>query len=188
MGKLIIISAPSGCGKSTIIGRLFEMGDLNLRFSISATTRKPRGSEQNGVEYYFLDEKDFRDRIERGEFLEYEEVYAGCFYGTLRSEIDRLAAEGFNPILDIDVAGALRVKGFYGDQALSLFIMPPSVAELRRRLEGRATDSAEAIDSRVAKAEHEISFAPRFDVSVVNDNLDEAVAEVHRIISAFLAR
>ena len=187
MGKLIIISAPSGCGKSTIIGRLFERDDLNLRFSISATTRAPRGQEKHGVEYYFLTEEDFRTRISRGEFLEFEEVYAGRFYGTLRSEITRLEDEGFNPILDIDVAGALRVKKMYGpDEALCLFIMPPSVDELRRRLEGRATDTPEAIASRVAKAEHEISFAPQFDVTVVNDDLDKAVDEVHDVIRAFL--
>lgn len=187
-GKVIIISAPSGCGKSTIIGRLFERGDLNMRFSVSATTRPPRGQEQDGVEYYFLTEEDFRARITAGDFLEYEEVYPGRFYGTLRSEVDRMMDQGVNPILDIDVAGALRVKKIYGDRALCLFILPPSTGELRRRLEGRATDSPEAIEARVAKAEHEISFAPQFDVRVVNDDLDTAVGEVHDAIARFVER
>ncbi len=187
-GKVIIISAPSGCGKSTIIGRLFEIGDLNMQFSVSATTRLPRGEERDGIEYYFLTENDFRERINCGHFLEYEEVYPGRFYGTLRSEVDRMMADGVNPILDIDVAGALRVKEIYGERAMCLFIMPPSVAELRRRLEGRATDTPEAIDARVAKAEHEIGFAPRFDVCVINDDLDVAVREVHDAIAGFLNR
>jgi len=185
-GKVIILSAPSGCGKSTIIGRLFERGDLNMQFSVSATTRLPRGSERNGIEYFFLTEEDFRKRISEGDFLEYEEVYPGRFYGTLRSEVDRMAADGVNPILDIDVAGALRVKRIYGDKALCIFIMPPSVGELRHRLEGRGTDSAEAIEGRVAKAEHEIGYASMFDVRVVNDKLDDAVEEVHDHIARFL--
>lgn len=187
-GKVIIVSAPSGSGKSTIIGRLFDKGDLNMRFSISATTRAPRGEERNGVEYYFLNENEFRSRIAAGDFLEYEEVYPGRFYGTLRCEVDRMMADGTNPILDIDVAGALRVKDVYGDRAMCLFIMPPSVSELRRRLEGRATDSDEAIEARVSKAEKEIGYASRFDVCVVNDNLETAVREVHDAIETFLSR
>lgn len=187
-GKIVIVSAPSGCGKSTIIGRLFAEGDLDLQFSISATTRQPRGEEQHGKDYYFLTEEDFRSRIAAGEFLEFEEVYPGRFYGTLRSEVDRITSAGSNVILDIDVAGAVNVKRIYGDRAKSIFIMPPSVEALRERLLKRATDSAEAIEARVGKAEHEIAYAPQFDCRVVNDDLDTAVAEVDSIIRKFIAR
>ncbi|MCM1111296.1 MAG: guanylate kinase [Clostridium sp.] len=185
-GKILIVSAPSGCGKSTIIHELFDRGDLDLQFSISATTRQPRGSEQNGVEYYFLTEEEFRSRIAAGEFVEYEEVYPGRFYGTLLSEINRITGEGHNVILDIDVAGAVNLKRRFGDRAMSVFIMPPSVGELRRRLVGRGTDSPEAIDARVGKAEKEISFAPQFDHTVVNDRLDVAVEEIHTLIRDFV--
>lgn len=187
-GKIIIISAPSGCGKSTIIGRLFERGDLNLEFSISATTRQPRGEERHGVDYYFLTEEDFRTRIAGGEFLEFEEVYPGRFYGTLRSEIDRITDQGNNIVLDIDVAGAVNVKRMFGEEAVSIFIMPPSVEALRERLVGRGTDSPEAINDRVGKAEQEIAYAPQFDHCVVNDILETAVDDVDAIIRNFIKR
>ena len=187
-GKIIILSAPSGCGKSTIINALLERGDIDMQFSISATSRKPRGEEKHGVHYYFLSEDEFRDKIARDEFVEYEEVYAGRFYGTLKSEIARITSDGHNVVLDIDVKGAMNVKRLYGERALALFIMPPSVNELRRRLEGRATDAPEVIDERVRKAEYEIGFAPRYDATVVNDDLATAIEDTHEVITEFLSR
>lgn len=187
-GKIIIISAPSGCGKSTIINALLQRGDIDLQFSISATSRLPRQGEVDGVNYYFLTEQEFRDKIEAGEFVEFEEVYPGRFYGTLRSEIDRVIRDGHNVVLDIDVAGALNVKRMYGERAMTLFIQPPSVDALRQRLLGRATETAEVIEERVGKAAYEIGFAPKFDYSVVNDDLDIAVGQVHDLISSFVAR
>lgn len=187
-GKIIVISAPSGCGKSTIIGALLDRGDIDMRFSVSATSRAPRTGETDGVNYHFLSEDDFRARIKDGDFVEYEEVYPGRFYGTLKSEIERITASGHNIVLDIDVAGAMNVKKLYGDEALTLFITPPSIEELRRRLTGRATDSAEAIEQRIGKAAYELTFAPRFDTSVVNDDLPTAISQVHDIIVNFLAR
>ena len=186
-GKLIIFSAPSGSGKSTIINKLMSEYGLRGRFSISATSRKPRGSEQDGVEYYFLTEEDFRRRISEGDFLEYEEVYPGCFYGTLRSEVDRTLARGENVILDIDVQGGLNVKKIYGDRALTLFIQPPSIERLRERLERRGTDAPEVIERRLAKAETELSFAHRYDAVVVNDDLEEACQAAARTIEDFLS-
>ena len=186
-GKLIIFSAPSGSGKSTIINKLMSEYGLRGRFSISATSRKPRGSEQDGVEYYFLSEEDFRRRISEGDFLEYEEVYPGCFYGTLRSEMDRTLAQGENVILDIDVQGGLNVKKIYGDRALTLFIQPPSIERLRERLERRGTDAPEVIERRLAKAETELSFAPKYDAVVVNDDLEEACRDAARVIEDFLS-
>lgn len=185
-GKLIIFSAPSGSGKSTIINKLMSEYGLRGRFSISATSRKPRGSERDGVEYYFLSEEDFRKRIGEGDFLEYEEVYPGCFYGTLRSEVDRTLAQGENVILDIDVQGGLNVKKIYGDRALTLFIQPPSIERLRERLERRGTDAPEVIERRLAKAETELSFAPKYDAIVVNDDLEEACQSAARTIEDFL--
>lgn len=184
-GKLIIFSAPSGSGKSTIINKLMSEYGLRGRFSISATSRKPRGSERDGVEYYFLSEEDFRKRIGEGDFLEYEEVYPGCFYGTLRSEVDRTLAQGENVILDIDVQGGLNVKKIYGDRALTLFIQPPSIERLRERLERRGTDAPEVIERRLAKAETELSFAPKYDAIVVNDDLEEACQAAARAIEDF---
>lgn len=184
-GKLIIFSAPSGSGKSTIINYLLTQ-NLRLRFSISATSRAPRGTEKNGVEYYFLSPEEFRTRIAAGDFLEYEEVYKDKFYGTLKSEVERILAEGDNVIFDVDVVGGCNIKKYYGDRALSMFIQPPSIDELRRRLEGRATDAPEVIESRIAKAAYELSFAPQFDVVVVNDDLDKAKAEALRIIQNFI--
>ena len=186
-GKLIIFSAPSGSGKSTIINKLMSEYGLRGRFSISATSRKPRGSEQDGVEYYFLTEEDFRRRISEGDFLEYEEVYPGCFYGTLRSEVDRTLAQGENVILDIDVQGGLNVKKIYGDRAMTLFIQPPSIERLRERLERRGTDAPEVIERRLAKAETELSFAPKYDAVVVNDDLEEACRDAARVIEDFLS-
>lgn len=186
-GKLIIFSAPSGSGKSTIINKLMSEYGLQGRFSISATSRKPRGSEQDGVEYYFLTEEDFRRRISEGDFLEYEEVYPGCFYGTLRSEVDRTLTRGENVILDIDVQGGLNVKKIYGDRALTLFIQPPSIERLRERLERRGTDAPEVIERRLAKAETELSFAHRYDEVVVNDDLEEACRDAARVIEDFLS-
>ncbi len=184
-GKLIIISAPSGSGKSTIIAHLMQQG-LNLAFSISATSRPPRGQEQNGVEYFFLTPEEFRRRIEADDFLEYEEVYPGRFYGTLKEEVERQLAAGQNVVFDVDVKGGCRIKEFYGDRALSLFIQPPSVEELRRRLHGRGTDTPEVIEDRIARAEYELSFAPRFDAVVVNDDLTTARQEAEDILRRFL--
>ena len=184
-GKLIIFSAPSGSGKSTIINYLLTQ-HLNLAFSISATSRAPRGSERDGVEYYFLTPDEFRRRIAAGDFLEYEEVYADKFYGTLKSEVERLTTAGKNVLFDVDVVGGLNIKRFYGERALSVFIQPPSLAELRRRLEHRATDAPEVIESRLAKAEYELSFAPKFDRIVVNDELDRACQEVLSVVRNFL--
>ena len=185
-GKLIIFSAPSGSGKSTIINYLLQQG-LNLCFSISATSRAPRGTEQNGVEYYFLSPGEFRARIAAGDFLEYEEVYTDKFYGTLKSEVERLLGEGKHVIFDVDVVGGCNIKQYYGDRALSLFIQPPSIDELRRRLVGRATDAPEVIESRVAKAAYELTFAPKFDVVIVNDQLEAAEAKALQVIQQFLA-
>lgn len=185
-GKLIIFSAPSGSGKSTIINYLLQHEELRLRFSISATSRQPRGTEQNGVEYFFLTPEEFKQRIANQEFLEYEEVYADRFYGTLKSQVEKQLADGQNVVFDVDVVGGCNIKKFYGDRALSVFIQPPSVEELRRRLEGRGTDAPEVIDSRIAKAEYELGFAPKFDVIIVNDDLQKAQAEALDILTHFL--
>ena len=186
-GKLIIFSAPSGSGKSTIVQWLMkEHPEFNLAFSISATTRAPRGTEKNGVEYLFLSEDDFRKKIDNDEFLEYEEVYKGRFYGTLKSQVDTQTAKGENVVFDVDVKGGCNIKKFYWDRALSIFIQAPSVDELRRRLEGRGTDSEEAIKNRLAKASYEITFAPKFDHIVVNDNLEKAEKETYKLVKDFL--
>lgn len=187
MGKLIIFSAPSGSGKSTIINHLLQQ-DLNLAFSISATSRPPRGTERDGVEYFFLTPDEFRERIARDEFLEYEEVYPGRFYGTLKSQVEKQLAAGQNVVFDVDVVGGCNIKKYYGERALSVFIQPPSVEDLRRRLVGRGTDAPEVIEDRVAKAEYELGFAPQFDVVVVNDNLEEAQQRAYDVIRNFLNR
>lgn len=186
MAKLIIFSAPSGSGKSTIINYLLTQ-NLNLAFSISATSRPPRGTERHGVEYFFLSPDEFRRRIANDEFLEYEEVYQDRFYGTLKEQVESQLAAGQNVIFDVDVVGGCNIKKFYGDRALSLFIQPPSVDELRKRLVGRGTDAPEIIESRVAKAEYELSFAPKFDRVIVNDDLESAKAETLEVITRFLA-
>ena len=175
MGKLIIFSAPSGSGKSTIINYLLTQ-ELNLAFSISATSRPPRGTEQNGVEYFFLSPDEFRSRIANDEFLEYEEVYQDRFYGTLKAQVEKQLAAGQNVVFDVDVVGGCNIKKFYGERALSVFIQPPSVEELRKRLVGRGTDTPEVIESRIAKVEYDLSFAPKFDAVIVNDDLAPANA------------
>ena len=185
MAKVIIFSAPSGSGKSTIINYLMQQ-QLNLHFSISATSRPPRGTEQHGVEYFFPSPQEFRERIANGEFLEYEEVYKDRFYGTLRSQIDAQLAKGENVVCDVDVLGGQNIKKHYGDRALSLFIQPPSIEALRQRLEGRGTDSAEVIADRIARAEFELSFAPKFDKVVVNDDLATAQQEALHIVKDFI--
>lgn len=185
-GKLIIISAPSGCGKSTIIHDLTQRGNIDMTFSVSATNRKPREGEIDGVHYHFLSTSEFHDRIASGDFLEYEEVYPGRFYGTLKSEINRALDAGSNIVLDIDVKGGINVKKLYGDRALSIFIEPPSVEELRRRLENRGTESREVIDERISRAEFELSLAPQFDVVVINDNLEQAIDRTEQLIVDFI--
>ena len=186
-GRLIIFSAPSGSGKSTIVQWLMkEHPELKLYFSISCTSRAPRGTEQNGVEYFFLTPEEFRTKIQNDEFLEYEEVYQDRFYGTLKAQVERQREAGQNVVFDVDVKGGINIKKYYGDEALSLFIQPPSVEELRRRLVGRATDTPEAIEQRLAKAEYEMTFAPQFDSIVINDNLEEAKEQTLELISSFL--
>ena len=188
-GKLIIFSAPSGTGKSTIISWLMkEHKELNLAFSISCTSRAPRGSEQNGVEYFFLTPEEFRTRIEDDEFLEYEEVYTDRFYGTLKSQVEKQLEAGQNVVFDVDVKGGVNIKKFYGDEALSIFIQPPSINELRRRLENRATDAPDVIDQRIARAEFELTFADKFDRVVINDILEYAEADALSAIKQFLAK
>lgn len=186
-GKIIVLSAPSGSGKSTLIKKLLDRGDLNLQFSVSATNRKPREGEQDGVHYHFLTTDEFRRAIDEDRFVEWEEVYPGGYYGTLKSEIDRKIASGINVVLDIDVKGGLNVKKLYGDHALTIFIQPPSRGELERRLRVRGTETEEAIADRIGKAEYELSFAPRFDTIVVNDNLETAAADLHNIINNFIS-
>ena len=186
-GKLIIFSAPSGTGKSTIINWLMkEHKELHLAFSISCTSRAPRGAEQNGVEYFFISPEEFRMRIEDDEFLEYEEVYTDRYYGTLKSQVERQLEAGQNVVFDVDVKGGVNIKKHYGKRAMSLFIQPPSIEELRRRLEGRGTDAPEVIEQRLAKAEYEMTFAPKFDHIVVNDDLATAEAEALRLVEDFL--
>lgn len=183
---VLIFSAPSGAGKSTLVNHLLAQRD-DLEFSISATTRAPRGQEQDGREYYFLTPEEFERRIAAGEFLEYENVYAGTWYGTLRSEIERIEQAGHHVVFDVDVQGGAHLKQLFGDKARAFFIAPPSVEELRKRLIGRATDSPEKIEERVAKAAQELTFAPRFDRVIVNDDLAQAKAEVEREVRDFLS-
>ena len=184
-GKLIIFSAPSGSGKSTIINYLLTQG-LNLAFSISATSRPPRGTEQHGVEYYFLSPEEFKQRIANNEFLEFEEVYADRFYGTLKAPIEKQLKEGYNVVFDVDVVGGCNIKKYYGERALSIFIQPPSVEELRKRLVGRGTDTPEVIESRIAKAEFELGFANKFDIVIVNDDLEKAKEDTLTTLKKFL--
>ena len=184
--KLLIFSAPSGSGKSTIINWLMQHPDLHLAFSISCTSRAPRGTEQNGVEYFFLTPEEFRERIANNEFLEYEEVYKDRFYGTLKQQVENQLQKGENVVFDLDVKGGCNIKRFYGDRALSIFIHPPSIDALRQRLVGRATDAPEVIEDRLARASYELTFAPQFDRVVVNDDLDKAKAETLAIVREFL--
>ena len=184
--KVLIFSAPSGSGKTTLINYLMQQG-LNLHFSISATSRPPRGTEQNGVEYFFLTPDEFRAHIAAGDFLEYQEVYENRFYGTLQQQVDNQLAEGQHVVCDVDVLGALNIKRHYGEQALSLFIQPPSIEALRQRLEQRGTDAPEVIEQRIARAAFELSYAPQFDKVIVNDQLETACCEVLQAVKDFLA-
>ena len=185
-GSVIIFCAPSGSGKSTIIGSLMPREELNLAFSVSATTRPPRGQERDGVEYLFMTPEQFREHIVSDDFIEYEEVYADRFYGTLKAQVEKQLAAGQNVVFDVDVHGGMRLKEYFGDRALSLFIQPPGIEALRQRLEGRGTDSPEVIQQRLDRAEYELSFAPRFDQIVINDNLDTAKAEAYAIVRDFV--
>ena len=184
-GKLIIFSAPSGAGKTTIVRHLLEK-DFNLEFSVSATSRDPRPNEKNGKDYYFLTLEEFIKRVGNNEFLEWEEVYKGIRYGTLKSEVERIRNQGKNVIFDVDVVGGLNIKKYYGDEALAVFVQPPSVEELKKRLTQRSTETDDKIAMRIAKAEHELSFAPQFDVVLVNDNLEQAFTEAEKVIAGFL--
>jgi len=185
--RLIIFSAPSGSGKSTIVNWLMqEHPELKLAFSISCTSRQPRGTERDGVEYFFVSPQEFRERIDKDEFLEYEEVYEDRFYGTLKTQVDNQLKAGQNVVFDVDVKGGVNIKRFYGDRALSIFIQPPSIDELRRRLESRATDAPQVIEDRLNKAAYELTFASQFDKVVVNDDLDKAKTETLQIIQEFL--
>ena len=185
MGKLVIISAPSGAGKSTIISHLLKRG-VKLDFSISATTRKPRGKEKHGKEYYFLTNEEFDENIANDMFVEWEEVYANQRYGTLKTELERIWDKGYHVLFDVDVKGGINLKKKFGQDALSIFIMPPSIKELERRLIGRGTDSIDKIMMRVKKAKSEIDLADEFDYIVVNDKLEKAVDEVYSLVSDFL--
>ena len=185
-GKIVVISAPSGCGKSTIINSILGTGELPLPFSVSATNRAPRQGEVDGVNYHFLTTEQFRDAIAGGEFVEWEQVYPGRFYGTLRSELTNAIEKGENIILDIDVKGALNVKKQFGDQAITIFILPPDIETLQKRLEKRGTDAPEVIAERIGKARYEIDHAPQFDLRIVNDDLPVAVAATESAISTFL--
>ena len=185
MGKLVIFSAPSGSGKTTIVRELLQRFP-QFEFSISATSRQPRGKEQHGIDYYFLSSDEFCQRVERDEFVEWEEVYAGTCYGTLKSEVERIWAKGNVIVFDVDVMGGINLKRLFGDDACSIFIMPPSIEELERRLRGRGTDSEEVIQKRIGKAEFELSKSPEFDYTVVNDVLADAVNEATDIINNFL--
>ena len=182
---ILIFSAPSGSGKSTLVNYLLEQRQ-DLEFSISCTTRAPRGQEQNGREYYFISNEEFVRRIQNGDFIEYENVYAGTYYGTLKSEIERIEQQGHHVVFDVDVKGGINLKPYFGPRALSIFVAPPSIEELRRRLEGRATDSPEKIEERLRKADVEIADAPHFDCIIVNDNLTRAQHELEERVTAFL--
>ncbi len=186
MGKLLIFSAPSGSGKTTIVRRLLEQFS-NLEFSISATSRAPRGAEKNGVDYYFLTAEEFAEAVAANKFVEWEEVYKGTCYGTLRSEMERIWTKGNVILFDVDVMGGIRLKEIFGEDAMSIFVMPPSIEELRRRLEGRGTDAPEVIEKRIAKASFELTKAPEFDRLVINDDLEVAVSQVAEIVKNFIA-
>lgn len=185
-GRCLIFSAPSGSGKSTIVNFLLQHPELKMEFSVSATSRAPRGSERDGVEYFFLTASEFRRRIENGDFLEYEEVYSGCYYGTLKEQVEKRLDAGMNVVFDVDVKGGCNIKKYFGDRALSMFIQPPSIEELERRLINRGTDSEEMIARRVAKAGYELTFAQQFDVVIVNDVLETAQQEALDTVRRFL--
>ena len=188
MNKLIIFSAPSGSGKTTIVRHLLSLEKLNLAFSISATSRAPRGTEEHGKEYYFLTAEDFKDKIGQNAFMEWEEVYAGCYYGTLKAEVERLWAMGKHVVFDIDVAGGLRLKQQYPKQTLAIFVQPPSLKVLEERLRNRETETEEKIQMRLAKAEQEMATAKGFDVIIKNDDLQQALQEAERVVTEFIGR
>lgn len=185
-GKLLVFSAPSGSGKSTIVNHLLSKEALNLAFSISATSRAPRGEEKNGEHYYFMSVDEFKSHIVKDDFLEWEEVYADNYYGTLKSELERIWSMGKHVVFDIDVIGGLNIKKKFPQQTLSIFVMPPSIEELRRRLENRSTETSEKIDMRIAKAAKEIESAPKFDVIITNDGLDTALKEAELTVAGFI--
>ena len=185
--KLLIITAPSGAGKSTIVHHILTCG-FNMEFSVSATSRAPRGNEVHGVDYYYLTPEEFRSKIRKNEFLEYEEVYPDSFYGTLHSEVERITGQGKNVVFDIDVLGGINIKKQYDEQALALFIAPPSIEVLHQRLINRGTDTPEMIAKRIGKAEFELSFAPQFDKVVVNNDLETAKKEAEQLIRKFLSK
>lgn len=186
-GKALIFSAPSGSGKSTVVGHILKLHP-EIEFSVSATSRAPRGTERDGVEYHFLTPEKFRSLVEADQFVEWEEVYGGSCYGTLKSEVERIWAKGHVIIFDVDVKGGVNLKKYFGDSALSVFIKAPSIEELRRRLIGRNTDSPEAIERRVAKAAEEMRYEDKFDVTLVNDDLATALSEAEKLVGDFLAR
>ncbi len=186
--KVVIFSAPSGAGKTTVVKHLLSMPEFNLSFSISACSRKKREGEVDGKDYYFLSADEFRKKIENNDFLEWEEVYADHFYGSLKSEVDRFTAAGKNVVFDVDVKGGLNIKKYYGENALAVFVMPPSVEVLEKRLRDRSTDSEEAIRTRIDKAVYELSFSDKFDVVLVNDKLDETFAKAEKLIGDFLKK
>jgi guanylate kinase len=185
--RIIIFSAPSGSGKSTIIGYLLKQ-DLPLQFAVSATSRAPRGNEKDGVDYYFLSPEAFKKKIEAGEFIEYEEVYKDTFYGSLKSEVERIQSAGNHVIFDVDVVGGCHIKKKYGEEALSIFVHPPSIETLRKRLGSRGTDSSDMIESRLAKAQYELGFASEFDVVIINDILEKTQAETLQVIQQFIEK
>jgi len=185
-GKLIIFSAPSGAGKTTIVRHLLNQ-NLGLEFSISATSRAMRHTETDGKDYYFLSAEEFKAKIDANEFLEWEEVYAGTFYGTLKSEVERIRNNGKHVIFDVDVVGGCNIKKYYGSEALAVFVQPPSVEELRNRLISRSTDAPEVIEKRVAKAEYELTFANQFDETITNDQLENALIQAEKVIREFIA-
>lgn len=185
-GKLIIFSAPSGSGKTTIVRHLLKQPELNLAFSVSATSRPPRGEEKDGINYYFISTQEFKKHIKNDDFLEWEEVYRDNFYGTLKSEVERLWAEGKNVIFDIDVVGGLRIKKKFPEETLAVFVKPPSVDELKIRLKKRSTESDDKISMRVAKASVELATAPQFDKVIKNYDLDKALEESHQLVAEFV--
>ena len=187
-GKLIVFSAPSGSGKTTIVRHLLSKEDLNLEFSISAASRAPRGEEVNGKDYYFMSTEEFKKHIKAEDFLEWEEVYRDNFYGTLKSEVERIWAKGKNVIFDIDVAGGLRIKHKFPNETLAVFVKPPSVDELKRRLKERSTESEDKINMRIAKASVELATAPQFDVVIKNYDLEVALEEAHQLVKDFVVK
>ncbi len=186
-GKLLIFSAPSGSGKTTIVKHLLQQG-FNLEFSISATSREPREGEIHAKDYYFLPQSDFQQKVKNDDFLEWEEVYNGIYYGTLKSEVERIRNLGKNVIFDVDVVGGLNIKKFFGDEALAVFVKPPSVEELNKRLRNRSTETEKIIRMRIAKAEHEMSYADQFDVILINENLETTLKKAEQILTEFLSK